>query len=132
MVGIVIVSHSEKLAAGVVEIARMMAPNAPLAAAGGLEDGELGTSYARISAAVEAVYSEDGQDGPLALLNLILRVRSELKKAGTIGGGQFALELPLEYIVYQDTTPPYYMGEMVTNWSMPVTQRDVAEILHNL
>lgn len=75
-----------------------------------------------------AVYSEDGQDGPLALLNLILRVRSELKKAGTIGGGQFALELPLEYIVYQDTTPPYYMGEMVTNWSMPVTQRDVAEI----
>ena len=42
------------------EIARMMAPNAPLAAAGGLEDGELGTSYARISAAVEAVYSEDG------------------------------------------------------------------------
>lgn len=79
-----------------------------------------------------AVYSEDGQDGPLALLNLILRVRSELKKAGTIGGGQFTLKLPLEYIVYQDTTPPYYMGEMVTNWSMPVTQRDVAEILHNL
>jgi len=60
LVGIVIVSHSEKLAAGVVEIARMMAPNAPLAAAGGLEDGELGTSYARISAAVEEVYSEDG------------------------------------------------------------------------
>ena len=60
MVGIVIVSHSEKLAAGVVEIARMMAPNAPLAAAGGLEDGELGTSYARISAAVDEVYSEDG------------------------------------------------------------------------
>ena len=60
MVGIVIVSHSEKLAAGVVEIARMMAPNAPLAAAGGLEDGALGTSYARISAAVEEVYSDDG------------------------------------------------------------------------
>ena len=60
MVGIVIVSHSEKLAAGVVEIAKMMAPNAPLAAAGGLEDGELGTSYARISAAVDEVYSEDG------------------------------------------------------------------------
>ena len=38
----------------------MMAPNAPLAAAGGLEDGALGTSYARISAAVEEVYSDDG------------------------------------------------------------------------
>lgn len=60
MVGIVIVSHSEKLAAGVVEIAKMMAPNAPLAAAGGLEAGELGTSYQRISDAIDAVYSEDG------------------------------------------------------------------------
>lgn len=64
-----------------------------------------------------AVYSENGQDGPLALLNLMLRVRSELKKAGAVGGGQFVLEMPLEYIVYQDTTPPYYMGEMVTNWT---------------
>lgn len=60
MVGIVIVSHSEKLAAGVVEIAKMMAPNAPLAAAGGLEDGGLGTSYSKISEAVDKVYSEDG------------------------------------------------------------------------
>lgn len=59
MVGIVIVSHSQKLAEGVVEIAGMMA-KAPLAAAGGLEDGSLGTSYDKISAAVEAVYSEDG------------------------------------------------------------------------
>ena len=60
LVGIVIVSHSEKLAAGVVEIAKMMAPDAPLAAAGGLEDGGLGTSYSKISAAVDKVYSEDG------------------------------------------------------------------------
>ena len=60
LVGIVIVSHSEKLAAGVVEIAKMMAPHAPLAAAGGLEDGELGTSYNKISAAIDEVYSEDG------------------------------------------------------------------------
>jgi dihydroxyacetone kinase phosphotransfer subunit len=60
LVGIVIVSHSEKLAAGVVEIAKMMAPNAPLAAAGGLDDGGLGTSYSKISEAVDKVYSEDG------------------------------------------------------------------------
>jgi dihydroxyacetone kinase phosphotransfer subunit len=60
LVGIVIVSHSEKLAAGVVEIAKMMAPDAPLAAAGGLEDGGLGTSYSKISEAVDKVYSEDG------------------------------------------------------------------------
>lgn len=59
MVGIVIVSHSQKLAEGVVEISKMMA-NAPLVAAGGLEDGTLGTSYEKICAAIEAVYSADG------------------------------------------------------------------------
>ena len=60
MVGIVIVSHSEKLAEGVVEVARMMAHDAPIVAAGGLEDGTLGTSYAKISAAVESVCTADG------------------------------------------------------------------------
>ena len=60
MVGIVIVSHSQKLAEGVVEISKMMAANAPIAAAGGLEDGSLGTSYEKILAAVEKVYSADG------------------------------------------------------------------------
>ena len=60
MVGIVIVSHSQKLAEGVVEISKMMAAQAPIVAAGGLEDGSLGTSYEKISAAIEEVYSEDG------------------------------------------------------------------------
>ena len=45
MVGIVIVSHSQKLAEGVVEIATMMAADAPIAAAGGLEEGGFGTSF---------------------------------------------------------------------------------------
>ena len=60
MVGIVIVSHSQKLAEGVVEVAKMMAQDAPVAAAGGMEDGTLGTSYERIQAAIESVYSADG------------------------------------------------------------------------
>lgn len=60
MVGIVIVSHSQKLAEGVVEISRMMAADAPIAAAGGLDDGSLGTSYEKISNAVESVASGDG------------------------------------------------------------------------
>ncbi len=42
------------------EIAKMMAPNAPLVAAGGLDDGDLGTSYSKISAAIDEVYSDDG------------------------------------------------------------------------
>ena len=60
MVGIVIVSHSEKLAEGVVELAKAMAKDARIAAAGGLEDGTLGTSYQRIHDAIESVDSGDG------------------------------------------------------------------------
>lgn len=60
MVGIVIVSHSENLAKGVVELAALMAPDAPMAAAGGMEDGGFGTSYEKISQAIDDVYSEDG------------------------------------------------------------------------
>ena len=60
MVGIVIVSHSQKLAEGVVELAKMMAAEAPIAAAGGLDDGNFGTSYEKISAAIDSVYSADG------------------------------------------------------------------------
>lgn len=71
-----------------------------------------------------AVQADNGEEGPLALLNLILRVRSELEKTVIIGG-RFVLEKPLEYIVYQDTTPPYYMGEMMTNWSIPAIEREV-------
>lgn len=60
MVGIVIVSHSKNLAESVIELTSMMAPDARIAAAGGLEDGSFGTSFERIQAAIEAVYSEDG------------------------------------------------------------------------
>lgn len=60
MVGLVIVSHSEKLAQGVVDLARMMAREAPMAAAGGLEDGSFGTSFEKISNAVDEVYSDEG------------------------------------------------------------------------
>ena len=60
MVGLVIVSHSQKLAEGVVELANVMAAEVPIAAAGGLEDGSLGTSYDKIHDAIEAVYSDDG------------------------------------------------------------------------
>ena len=53
MVGIVIVSHSRELADSIVEFTKMMA-------AGGMDDGTLGTSYEKIYQAIEDVYSEDG------------------------------------------------------------------------
>lgn len=60
MVGIVIVSHSKKLAEGVADLTEMMAQGCPLAIAGGMKNGGYGTSYEKIMRAVESVYSEDG------------------------------------------------------------------------
>lgn len=60
MVGFVVVSHSCKLAEGVVDLTKMMAPDVPIVAAGGMEDGSYGTSFEKIHNAVEEVYSEDG------------------------------------------------------------------------
>lgn len=60
MVGIVIISHSRNLAESVVEYTKMMAADAHVASAGGLEDGSFGTSFDKIYGAIEAVYSDDG------------------------------------------------------------------------
>ena len=60
MVGFVIVSHSENLAKSVVELTALMAPSAKIAPAGGMDDGGFGTSFEKIQAAIESVYSDDG------------------------------------------------------------------------
>lgn len=60
MVGIVIVSHSQKVAEGARELALQMAANAPVAAAGGLPDGGIGTDFERILEAVQSVSSSEG------------------------------------------------------------------------
>ncbi len=70
MIGIVIVSHSRKLAEGVHELAAQMAQGAvPLAFAGGVDDPQnpLGTNSEAIAAAIESVYRDDGV---LVLLDL--------------------------------------------------------------
>ena len=60
MVGLVVVSHSENLAKSVVELTALMAPAAPVAAAGGMADGGFGTCFEKIRDAIESVRSEDG------------------------------------------------------------------------
>ncbi len=49
MVGLVVVSHSENLAKSVVELTALMAPTAPVAAAGGMADGGFGTCFEKIA-----------------------------------------------------------------------------------
>ena len=60
MVGIVVVSHNAKLAEGIKEMAEMMAHGVQIAVAGGLDGGIMGTSYEKISEAVEFVCGRDG------------------------------------------------------------------------
>ena len=60
MVGLVVVSHSENLAKSVVELTALMAPAAPVAAAGGMADGGFGTCFEKIRDAIESVRSKDG------------------------------------------------------------------------
>jgi len=52
-VGLVVVSHSGKLAEGVVEVAAQMAPDVTVVAAGGLPDGGIGTDFEAVDAAVD-------------------------------------------------------------------------------
>jgi phosphocarrier protein FPr len=62
MIGLVIVSHSAKIAEGVADLARGMAgADLPVVAAGGLDDPTiLGTDALRVLSAIEGVYSGDG------------------------------------------------------------------------
>ena len=60
-VGIVIVSHSEKVAEGAADMVRQMVGDAiPLAFTGGNSDGGLGTDVGRIMEAIDRAWSDAG------------------------------------------------------------------------
>ena len=67
-VGIVVVSHSQRLAEGVVEFASQMTHGTVnIVAAGGMDSGELGTSLDKVLRALE---SADTGDGVLIVVDL--------------------------------------------------------------
>ncbi|MFC9251406.1 dihydroxyacetone kinase phosphoryl donor subunit DhaM [Amycolatopsis thailandensis] len=59
-VGIVLVSHSSKLAEGLAELAAQMAPDVTIVAAGGLAEGGIGTDYDEVVAATQRADSGAG------------------------------------------------------------------------
>lgn len=69
-VGIVVVSHSSKIAEGAVELAAQIASDVGLVAAGGTDDGRIGTSFEKVLAAVEQSLAEAAGDGVLVLTDL--------------------------------------------------------------
>ncbi|HET7516844.1 MAG TPA: dihydroxyacetone kinase phosphoryl donor subunit DhaM [Actinomycetes bacterium] len=66
-VGLVVVSHSAKIAQGVVEMAGQMAEGVRILAAGGADDGGIGTDATLIA---EAIAAADEGDGVLILVDL--------------------------------------------------------------
>lgn len=67
MVGIVLVSHSEALVSALHDYTKVIAPNAPVALAGGMPDSSFGTSYTRVRAAIDTV---NGPDGAIVLIDV--------------------------------------------------------------
>lgn len=59
-VGILIISHSAKIAEGVGELAAQMAADVVLVPAGGTDDGGIGTSFEKVQSGIEQADSGDG------------------------------------------------------------------------
>lgn len=66
-VGIVVVSHSRKIAEGIVELAAQMAGSTRIIAAGGTDDGGIGTSFDAVTSALQ---SADDGGGVVVLCDL--------------------------------------------------------------
>ena len=66
MIGLVVVSHSQKAAEGICELAAEMGGEAPLEAAGG-DNGAIGTNADRIG---EAIGAADDGEGVVVLVDL--------------------------------------------------------------
>ncbi len=72
------------------------------------------------------VYHHDEQQGGLALLGLMERLRVHLLRKEVIANQfQLDLEAGLECLAYPDDTAPYYAGEIITTWKLPAIEREV-------
>lgn len=59
-VSVVILSHSRELVCGLQKLLIQIQPDVPLAIAGGIENGGIGTDFSEIKKAIESVYSSKG------------------------------------------------------------------------
>jgi phosphoenolpyruvate-protein phosphotransferase/dihydroxyacetone kinase phosphotransfer subunit len=97
VVGIVVVSHSEALAEGVVTLAREMGGDElSLEAAGGMEEpGVLGTDAERVRAAIERAMSSDGVLVLMDLGSALMSAEFALEMLGESSGPVRLSEAPL-------------------------------------
>lgn len=69
-------------------------------------------------------YSEDRSKGYIDALNVITRIRVDLLMKRVVGKC-FKLDLPIEYIVYEEDISPYTIAEMVCNFDIPPIEQEV-------
>ncbi|MCP3031688.1 PTS-dependent dihydroxyacetone kinase phosphotransferase subunit DhaM [Halobacillus sp. A1] len=58
--GIVLISHSAKVAEGIKEIIHQVAKDVPIELAGGTNDGRIGTDVEKIQTAIERAHTDSG------------------------------------------------------------------------
>ncbi|WP_281974586.1 dihydroxyacetone kinase phosphoryl donor subunit DhaM [Halobacillus litoralis] len=58
--GIVLISHSAKVAEGIKDIIHQVEKNVPIALAGGTDDDRIGTSVEKIQTAIDQAHTEGG------------------------------------------------------------------------
>jgi PTS hybrid protein len=80
MVGLVLVSHSKRLAEGLAELIAQLAADVTVIAAGGTDDGRIGTSPDAVTAALRAADSGDGVVVIPDLGSAVLSVRVALEE----------------------------------------------------
>ena len=96
MVGLVIVSHSATLAAGVIELAREMGGGeVAIEAAGGMAGGEIGTDAERVREAVERARSPDGVLVLMDLGSAVMSAEMATEMIDADGGPVLLSEAPL-------------------------------------
>lgn len=71
------------------------------------------------------VYSDNEQEGGMHLLNCMERIRISLMQNPVVGK-QFRLDFEggIEQLVYPDDTAPFFLGEMMSVWKMPMVKRE--------
>ncbi len=96
MVGLVIVSHSTALAEGVVALAREMGgEEVAIEAAGGMEDGAIGTDAERVRGAIGRARSDDGVLVLMDLGSALMSAEIAVEMADPDGGPILLSDAPL-------------------------------------
>jgi len=95
-VGIVFVSHSARIAEGLVELAAQMAPSVALEAAGGTDEGTIGTSFEKVTSAIGRADHGDGVVVIGDLGSAIMTAETAAEMLDPVpDGGVVVLDVPL-------------------------------------